>query len=50
LEAMNLPATVTERADGYIQDLGSQWVAEAVGAGPGDRVLDVCAPGARPRR
>ena len=48
LEEMNRPATVTMRDDGYVQDLGSQWVAEAVGAAPGDRVLDVCAaPGGK---
>ena len=45
---MNRPAAVTMREDGYVQDLGSQWVAEAVGAGPGQRVLDVCAaPGGK---
>jgi 16S rRNA (cytosine967-C5)-methyltransferase len=39
---------VTERADGYVQDQASQWVAEAVGAGPGERVLDLCAaPGGK---
>ena len=48
LEEMNRPAAVTMRDDGYVQDLGSQWVAEAVGAAPGDRVLDVCAaPGGK---
>lgn len=48
LEAMNRPAAVTMRDDGYVQDLGSQWVAEAVGAAPGERVLDVCAaPGGK---
>jgi 16S rRNA (cytosine967-C5)-methyltransferase len=48
LEEMNRPAAVTMREDGYVQDLGSQWVAEAVGAGPGQRVLDVCAaPGGK---
>ncbi len=48
LEEMNRPAGVTMRDDGYVQDLGSQWVAEAVGAAPGDRVLDVCAaPGGK---
>jgi 16S rRNA (cytosine967-C5)-methyltransferase len=31
-----------------VQDLASQWVAEAVGAQPGERVLDVCAaPGGK---
>ena len=38
LEAMNEPPPVTERADGYVQDRASQWVAEAVGARPGERV------------
>jgi len=48
LEEMNRPAAVTMREDGYVQDLGSQWVAEAVAAGPGQRVLDVCAaPGGK---
>ena len=48
LETMNTPPPVTERADGYIQDVASQWVAEAVGARPGERVADVCAaPGGK---
>lgn len=48
LERMNEPPPVTRRADGYVQDLASQWVAAAVGAQPGDRVLDVCAgPGGK---
>jgi 16S rRNA (cytosine967-C5)-methyltransferase len=48
LAAMNEAATVTERADGYVQDLASQWVAEAVGARAGERVLDLCAaPGGK---
>lgn len=48
LETMNQAPTVTERPDGYVQDLGSQWVAEAVGARPGERVLDLCAaPGGK---
>jgi 16S rRNA (cytosine967-C5)-methyltransferase len=48
LEAMNGAAPVTERADGYIQDEASQWVAAAVGAEPGERVLDLCAaPGGK---
>lgn len=48
LAAMNEPADVTERADGYVQDLASQWTAAAVGAGEGERVLDVCAaPGGK---
>jgi 16S rRNA (cytosine967-C5)-methyltransferase len=48
LETMNLPATVTERSDGYVQDAASQHVAAFVGARPGDRVLDTCAaPGGK---
>lgn len=48
LEAMNEAPTVTERSDGYVQDLASQWVATAVGATPGERVLDLCAgPGGK---
>jgi 16S rRNA (cytosine967-C5)-methyltransferase len=48
LEAMNAPAAATARDDGYIQDLGSQWVAALVGAGAGERVADVCAaPGGK---
>jgi 16S rRNA (cytosine967-C5)-methyltransferase len=48
VEAMNEPATVTERADGYVQDLASQEVATAVGARPGELVLDLCAaPGGK---
>lgn len=48
LEEMNRPASVTMRDDGYVQDLGSQWVAESVDAGPGELVLDMCAaPGGK---
>jgi 16S rRNA (cytosine967-C5)-methyltransferase len=48
LAAMNEPATVAERPDGYVQDPASQQVAEAVGVAPGERVLDVCAaPGGK---
>jgi 16S rRNA (cytosine967-C5)-methyltransferase len=48
LAAMNEPASATVRADGYVQDLASQWVAAAVGAGPGERVIDLCAaPGGK---
>ena len=48
LEVMNTAPTVTEREDGYIQDLGSQWVAESVGAEAGERVADLCAaPGGK---
>ncbi|MCU1503807.1 MAG: putative rRNA methyltransferase [Ilumatobacteraceae bacterium] len=48
LTVMNEAPDVTERADGYVQDLASQWTAAAVGAGPGEVVLDVCAaPGGK---
>lgn len=48
LEVMNRPPPVTERADGYVQDLASQWVADSVGAQPGERVGDLCAaPGGK---
>lgn len=48
LEAMDAAPTATERDDGYIQDLASQWVAAAVEATSGDIVLDLCAaPGGK---
>ena len=48
LEAMNSAPQVTERPDGYVQDQASQWVAAAVEAEPGERVLDMCAaPGGK---
>lgn len=48
LEMMNRPAAVIVRSDGYVQDLSSQWVTEAVGARSGDLVLDLCAgPGGK---
>ena len=48
LARMNEAPSVTERADGYVQDLASQWVAAAVGAQVGERVLDLCAaPGGK---
>lgn len=48
LERMNAPAPVTVRDDGYTQDRASQWVSAAVGAQPGERVLDLCAaPGGK---
>jgi len=51
LAAMNEAATVSEREDGYTQDLASQWVADAVQAQAGERVLDVCAaPGGKATR
>jgi 16S rRNA (cytosine967-C5)-methyltransferase len=48
LERMNEPAPVSVREDGYRQDLASQWVAAAVEAVVGERVLDLCAaPGGK---
>jgi len=48
LECMNEAPQVTKRDDGYIQDRGSQWVADLVGAKPGESVLDMCAaPGGK---
>jgi 16S rRNA (cytosine967-C5)-methyltransferase len=48
LETMDQAPTVTEREDGYVQDLASRWVAEAVGATAGEQVLDLCAaPGGK---
>lgn len=48
LEAMNQPASATVRDDGYVQDAASQLVVEAVGAGPGELVVDLCAaPGGK---
>lgn len=48
LERMNAAPPVTTRADGYVQDESSQWVAAAVEAQAGDVVFDVCAaPGGK---
>lgn len=48
LESMNGAASVVERSDGYVQDPASQWVADAVGAQAGERILDLCsAPGGK---
>ncbi|MFZ4517694.1 MAG: transcription antitermination factor NusB [Microthrixaceae bacterium] len=48
LEAMDEAPSATVRDDGYVQDLASQWVAAAVGAGPGQVVADLCAaPGGK---
>lgn len=48
LERMNEPPPVTARADGYVQDESSQWVAAAVAGQAGERVLDMCAaPGGK---
>jgi 16S rRNA (cytosine967-C5)-methyltransferase len=48
LEQMNEAPEVTERPDGYTQDLASQWVAASIPATAGERVADVCAaPGGK---
>lgn len=48
LTSMNEPATVHERSDGYIQDLASQAVVDAIAVSSGDLVVDVCAaPGGK---
>jgi 16S rRNA (cytosine967-C5)-methyltransferase len=48
LEMMNEPAVATVRDDDYVQDRASQWVADLVGAKPGERIADVCAaPGGK---
>ena len=48
LEAMNRPRPPTRRADGYVQDRASQWVAELVGARDVDLAVDTCAgPGGK---
>ena len=48
LAQMDEAPAVTMRPDGYVQDLGSQWVAEEVGAQPGELVADTCAgPGGK---
>jgi 16S rRNA (cytosine967-C5)-methyltransferase len=52
LRAMNEPASMTVRPDGYVQDLASQWVTAAVAGGAGDRparlIADLCAgPGGK---
>ncbi len=48
LERMNDPPPVTPRADGYVQDVASQWVADLVEPHPGDRIADLCAaPGGK---
>ena len=48
LECMNEPPPVHERADGYIQDSASEWVADLVEAKPGELILDMCgAPGGK---
>ena len=48
LARMNEAGSMTVRADGYVQDISSQWVAAAVEAVAGERVLDTCAaPGGK---
>jgi 16S rRNA (cytosine967-C5)-methyltransferase len=48
LEEMNVAPGVEERADGYVQDRASQWVADYVGARPHERVCDLsAAPGGK---
>ncbi len=48
LRLMNRAAVVHERDDGYVQDPASQAVVAAVGAQPGEVVVDVCAaPGGK---
>jgi 16S rRNA (cytosine967-C5)-methyltransferase len=48
LEQMNRAPRVRMRADGYIQDEASEWLADLVGAEKAMRVADVCAaPGGK---
>lgn len=48
MNRMNEAASMTVRADGYVQDASSQWVAAAVEATAGELVLDTCAaPGGK---
>ena len=48
LEAMNVAAPATARADGYVQDESSQLVGAAMGATAGERIADTCAaPGGK---
>jgi 16S rRNA (cytosine967-C5)-methyltransferase len=48
MERMDVAPPVSERADGYVQDLASQWVAALVPAERGDVVVDLCAaPGGK---
>ena len=45
---MNVPPAPVVRDDGYVQDQASTWVADAVDAQPGERILDMCAaPGGK---
>ncbi len=48
LESMNGPAQLHRRQDGYVQDLSSQLVVEAIDVQAGDLVADLCAaPGGK---
>jgi 16S rRNA (cytosine967-C5)-methyltransferase len=48
MERMNQAPPVSTRADGYVQDQASQWVAALVEARAGERVVDLCAaPGGK---
>ena len=48
LESMNSPAQVNRRDDGYVQDLSSQLVTDAIDVQAGDLVADLCAaPGGK---
>jgi 16S rRNA (cytosine967-C5)-methyltransferase len=48
LAQMNVAPEVTARADGYVQDLASQWVVASMGTKDGEVVADVCAaPGGK---
>lgn len=48
LSRMNEAASVNVRDDGYVQDVSSRWVSDAVEAVAGERVLDACAaPGGK---
>ncbi len=48
LTAMNRPAVTSVRDDGYVQDVASQMVVDAVGARSREVIVDVCAaPGGK---
>ena len=48
LESMNRPAQLHRRQDGYVQDLSSQLVVDAIDVQAGDLVADLCAaPGGK---
>jgi 16S rRNA (cytosine967-C5)-methyltransferase len=51
LTRMNDAPPVTTRADGYVQDRSSTWVADLVEAAAGERIADLCAaPGGKSTR